>query len=65
MQIYPVHLFVKRLHPGLCRIEPGFGQVAKDLPEALKPTYLAQGQIEMHMFTSFLKKGYSILTEKQ
>ncbi len=51
----PVRLFVKRLRPGTYRIEPGFSQLAKELPDDLKATYLARGQAEMQALACSLK----------
>ena len=57
-QAHPARLFVKRLHPGLYRIEPGLSTVVKELPDSLMATYLRQGQDEMQNFADFLKKEW-------
>lgn len=56
--INPARLLVKRLHPGTYRIEPGFSLAVKELPDSLKPNYLARGQAEMQAFTTYLKRRW-------
>ena len=50
----PVRLMVLRIHPGLCRIEPGWSRVAKELPEPLKARYRERSQTEMQSFAAYL-----------
>jgi hypothetical protein len=47
-------LMVLRIHPGMCRIEPGWSSFAKELPEPLKERYLAYSQLEMQHFSAYL-----------
>ncbi len=54
----PVRLMVLRLHPGLCRIEPGWSHLAKELPESLKARYLERSQTEMQAFTGYLMEQW-------
>jgi len=54
----PAQLLVRRLHPGTYRIEPGFSLAVKELPDFLKPGYLARGQAEMQAFTTYLKRRW-------
>ena len=57
---HSARLFVKRLHPGLYRIEPAFSMAVKKLPDSLTATYLTRGQTEMQNFANFLKKEWLI-----
>jgi len=56
--INPARLLVKRLHPGTYRVEPGFSLAVKELPDFLKTSYLARGQAEMQVFTSYLERRW-------
>lgn len=53
----PCRLLIERFKsPTLLRIQPGFAEMAKELPEVLKARYLKRGQTEMQQFTAFLKQ---------
>lgn len=53
-------LMVVRLHPGMCRLQPGFARHVEDMPDPLKLTYLERGQAEMAAFTAFLKQHIGV-----
>lgn len=54
----PARLMVLRIHPGLCRIEPGWSELAKELPERFRARYLERSQIEMQAWTIYLMERW-------
>lgn len=51
-------LIVKRLQPGMYRLEPGFSRVAAEIPAEIKAGYLERGQAEMRALTSYLQQRF-------
>ncbi len=56
--VSPVRLMVLRIHPGLCRIEPGWSERAKALPERFRARYLERSQAETQAWTIYLMERW-------
>src|SRR5258707_3300805 len=59
IHLSPFRLVVKRFKSSeMYRLEPGFAEIPKDLPDEFKPDYLERAQAEMQAFTAFLKERF-------